>query len=393
MKKTILILFSLFIALAMVPFDASAVVDDKAQVVSLRANKPDSSSGCMENGTELNNCFTSMDSLTNWISNIRKPTVLNPLLVDVGPGKFSMLTLTCNSEFTGYITFRGAGRLNTIIGSDSNGAQISFCTSMVFQDLMIDPGPQALIGIHWGGTGVSAWQNVEFISDSVYGWEDGGLGDPCSLPAPSVGQHYWFGSRIVMPVSVGEARAYISRCSEDWFLASEISVVPALGSTIGGGNNSILNVQGNEVHVYGGTLRFIAGSGVTIDRVPIITGLVDADKHAHIHGAAIDAISTEPNPLYIFENVKVHGTANAFNLKTGTGGSITRISGSGHDVHSPYHWGESVDVPFANTNVVYNTTKGSDRAIVTPAGDHPHFVLSDSSCPSGWYDIGTKGCR
>ena len=168
MIRSVVFVLSAFIGLLSVSLDALAVLNSaelNAQVVKLRADKPDATSGCIENGTELSNCFTSMGSLATWIANVRKPTSSNPLQVDIGPGTFGALTLSCNNTF-GYTTFQGSGRKNTIIGAYGTtagvtaiaGRSISMngCTSMVFKDMSIGPmASTAGGGILWTGLGTS----------------------------------------------------------------------------------------------------------------------------------------------------------------------------------------------------------------------------------------------
>ena len=264
---------------------ASAVIDVNAPSVSLKTS-------CTEGGVPLNNCFTTMISLRDWIQNTRtpKPTAAAPLNVDIGPGTFGTLGLNCGGTW-GYTTFRGAGRKNTTIGVFGNMAysiNLLGCTSMAFNDMTIGPIPTtAFGGINWQGTGTSSWQDVDVFSSQTYGWQDT-TGD---CPPDVRGAHYWFNSRIVSTSNQGAARPYRSTCSEDWFFASEITIKPSASVD----DAYVLKTTGPraEIHFYGGVLRLILEKGIT---APAFDGIAQTGAAIaaalggtiHIHGTGID---------------------------------------------------------------------------------------------------------
>jgi hypothetical protein len=203
---------------------------------------------CVEGGAEIKDCFDQIASLNDWINNVRKPNATRPLLVDIGPGRFtdSGIWLKCVSapKSIGSITFRGSGKDVTIINTG-----LAFfnerCGDISVQDITFDSrtsGDPGIWAIKWHGDGNSNWSNVNSIG--LYGWVD----SACTPGAPRA-KHYWSGSRIV-----GTFRGYLSACGESWILGSEIAVQgndPTLGHALIAGG-------GSEVHVYGSAIRAIA---------------------------------------------------------------------------------------------------------------------------------------
>lgn len=359
---------SVLIVFYMLSATVQAAPDPTASVVYLRTN-------CTEEGVNLGNCFTTMDSLITWINGTRHPSATNPLVVEIGPGTFSRFS--CASG--GYTTLRGSGREQTIITNgqeEGNAFDASGCTQLEFSELRIVGSKTALHSMDWSGSGTSTWSNVDVIGNS-YGWFDGG------------GTHFWFGSRFINKAGFGVSRAY-QTTGDNWFFGSEIVAEAANGAF----EVMALGVRnGGKVHVYGGAIRVsVPNSGSTLGNGSGIKAVYTygAGTEIHIHGTGIDVISGQGNNVaaLIAENgAMIHANETAYNLSTGTGGTIYRIINTAGHVHAPYFWEEHAGPP----NIVSVT--GADRAVITQTDNgHPGMVIYDTSCASKWYNIGTQTC-
>jgi len=381
---------------------AWAIVDNNAAVVKLRYDDPaKSDDGCQEGGVVLHNCFTTGVNLRTWITQTRKPAVSGPLLVDIGPGTFTGFgngLNPCN------ISFRGSGRQKTILDRGTSAYAFSGVVScntdfsnLTFRSI----GGLGGINLNGGGQNVTTtWTDVE-INSTAYGWTEGNC---------STAKHYWFNSRITTRTGFGIARAY-SSCSENWFFGSEITAIGTQGESAS--EVFAIGLDGavpNETHVYGSVIRAIAEPGVILPTaVPggkTVQGLVavsvGAGSSLHIHGTGIDAVSAEGNHIAVLGaggiGAELHVNASAYNLRTGGGGSITRIlnpNNQGH-VHAPYLW-EHVPNTDGDGNTVdtnFNSIHGADQTTVTVSGGHPHPAIYSSACPANarWFDTVDKIC-
>ncbi len=379
-------------ALGFTSFNVSAAIDPAASVVLLRASCNDGSGGT------LNNCFTDMDAVTDWITNTRMPNSSIPLVVEIGPGNFSSVLLSCSSPFTGFITYRGTGRRNTTIGTYSDwgpySVELRDCTSMTFQNMTIGPFSGGFGGIDWVGTGTSLWQDIEMFTNN-YGWNDG----VTTCPTSGVrGAHYWIGSRIVSNNSGNAIGAYESTCAEDWFIGSEVTI----NTNKTGAKANALRSNGphSEIHFYGGVIRVLL-TGPASTSQDIAAAAAINNGTIHIHGTGIDVLSDLAKPVVALKastGGMIHANASAYNLRTGVGGTVTRVNnvdGLGH-IHAPYLWEHipdtdgnpsTVDTNFASAN-------GADQTTVTASDGHKHTAVYDSTCPSNarWYDQVDKIC-
>jgi hypothetical protein len=389
-KTTLFCILSLIAISTFTSIPAQAAIDPAAQVVYLRQS-------CVDNGLPLNNCFTTMSDLVDWITNIRIPQQTNPLLVEIGPGTFSGDYICANG---GYVTLQGSGRQNTTIGPGAAYAieLVDSCTLDV-RDLTIKGGP--LGGIFHTGTGggVTTWSNVDLIS-TAYGWTEG-----CTT-GTNTSKHYWFSSRIVTSTGQGIARAY-STCGENWFLGSEITAIATAG------NEAVALVtksnETHENHVYGSVIRAIANAGVILPpaapSIPgTVKGLVAVAGYGgtiHIHGTGIDVISTAGNQiaaLIASNGAMIHANESSYNMSTGTGGKLTRILNNGGDVRAPYLWEQNSQPP----SIV--SANGADMAVQTncaasgcqTTGTETHLLIYNTSCTGSggpWFDVVTRACR
>ena len=348
---------------------------------------------CVEGGVEIKDCFNQIASLNDWINNVRRPNVTQPLLVDIGPGRFtdSGIWLRCASapKSIGNITFRGSGKDVTIIN-----AGLAFfnerCGDISVQDITFDSrtsGDPGIWAIKWHGDGNSNWSNVNSIG--LYGWVD----STCTPGVPRA-KHYWSGSRIV-----GAFRGYLSSCGESWILGSEIAV-QGNDSTLG---HALIAGGGSEVHVYGSAIRAIAQPGVSFAPAgPTGNGgggsglaavFVKEGANIHIHGTGIDVIGNSlPNnvaALMATGGGRIHANESSFNLSTGQGGTVYRIINSGGHVHSPYLW----EHPPTDYRLV--SAHGADLAIFADQPNPRLLIYSENCTGSGgpWFDPIANQCR
>lgn len=354
----------------------SAAIDPAAEVIKVKKL-------CTENNIALNNCFTNLTDLTNWMAGTRKPNASKPLRVEIGPGTFTdSLSIQCNSAggYTGYTSFEGAGNGQTIIKGLSYNAPVTIgaCTDMSFSHLTINGTLYG--GVSWGGGGNSKWNDIEIIA-AARGWYEGN----CSSTR---GSHYWYGSKITATAAFTLAATYRATCDESWFFGSEITVsVPTNQS----GNGAAVSASANGIiHIYGSVLRgFIDGSGsVSAARVGNIENSTTGGE-IHIHGTGIDLISQtgrNVEALNASANGMIHANTSAYNMDTT--GTKTRIVNAGGHVHASYLWEEHTEAP----NIT--SVNGADMAVVTNTSDgQPHLVIYSSNCASKWFDTVIRACR
>ena len=343
-----------------------AAVDDDAAVVHLRQS-------CTENGATMDNCFEDISTLDNWTWNTRFPSPTQPLTIQIGPGTFTG-SFTCNGS--GFVTISGSGIGNTIVQNAFLPVSTTQCVNLVYSDLTLK-NTGNLFGVkNFGGS--TTWNNVEIIGLG-YAWFDSPGG--CSGPP---GSHYWFNSKIIAQTTAGfSTTAYFNACDESWFFGSEITARGSVGAS------TPIRAVGGEVHVYGSVIRAVPEDGATMNEITAVTAMNTAE--IHIHGTGIDVISTGPNDitaLKVSGGGHIHANESSYVLKTGSGGSITRVANSGGHVSAPFQWQTSGLPP------AINSITGFDTVVYTNTVDgHPHMAIYDSSCASNWYDISTNSCQ
>lgn len=384
-----------FVALSFASFDAAAAIDNAASVVLLRTSCDDGAGGT------LNNCFTDMSAVTSWITNTRKPNDASPLAVNIGPGTFGAITLACNSaaNFTGNISFVGAGREQTTIDHSQIPITISQCTKLSFSGMLIRNGFYGYI--QWDGGGTSNWTNVE-VQISPGAWNEGTCG-------ATRGQHYWFGSRIVSGDSATATRGYAAKCDETWFIGSEISmdidcINPDTGAFVGSPTEvgkAINATNQGIVHAYGSVIRSITSCQLRSGDY-LVAAVASNGGSIHIHGTGIDVLSDDyPSGIVALSagsGGEIHANSSAYNLSTAIGGTVTRVKGAGH-VHAPYLW-EHIPDTDGNPGTVdtnFTSANGADQTTVTvsTSDGHPHPAIYSATCPATarWYDTVDKLCR
>ncbi len=340
--------------------------------------------------TGINNCATTLSELIPWIWNTRQPNANNPLLVKIGTGTFSTLT---NSQFnsgsfckdSGFVTFMGSGKENTILKnpslSDINGISITNCQKLSFQDLTFNFA-NTIYGIFWTGGGNSNFNNVQLIGGGPAWYDEG-------CPADGQPTHYFIGSQISAKSNLyGVTTAYFTRCAATWFIGSEI-VAESNGIPVSTIFADGIGPMKPEVHIYGSNLRAISAAGINTSE---LLAVHSKDAAVHIHGTGIDVISAEGNnitALRAAEGGEIHANQTSFVMKTGAGGTKTRLSkiGTGKII-APYLWGD-ISVASGVTSI-----HGADVSISTDNSDQqPHLLIYSTNCSSGWFDSTVNQCR
>ena len=383
-----------------------------APVVMLRTTCEDG------NSVTLNNCFTSMSSLTNWLWTIRNPSSTNPLLVEIGPGSFGGFSCFGNQASPrGWITLRGSGQGITKLASTTGQAatvKSDGCTDLVFENLTISQthGDGAIgYAIQWLNGGQSVWNNVSVEAKAsnpgfrTAGWYESGCVDGVTtLP---LGKHYWFSSRIqVFARKAANTVGYSTQCpAESWFYGSEIDVV-ADAST----KSSVSDVAGVEIgagenQLFGAAIRVRvdknAPSNVSFSRFVGVSSQFFGGYSGkfHMHGGiiAVDA-SASAQSFDVASAMTIdhfHAFETAFTLKAPTvGGSATRLNGG---AKAPFMWEPAENPPSILS------TNGSDTFIETDcssagcqaAGTETHLQIYNDSCTTDgpWFDSVTGRCR
>jgi len=336
--------------------------------------------------TDIDNCFTTMAELFNWMTNVRTPEIdkASPLSIIIGAGNFSSFNCFNHSN----ISIRGSGRdVSFITGAPA--ILSSNCNDISFENLSIVG--TGSVGINWRN-GNSHWSNVN-VTSTGYTWLD----DSCQAAQPS--QHYWFGSRISATPKFGFSIAYVSYCDESWFIGSELSTVVNKSTS----RASALEVTAQGiVHAYGSVLRSISSTGVTLPVASTATsnyGLVSVYSYsggqAHIHATAIDVISEENNDvaaLVAGDGGSIHANQSSYNMKSG--GKVSRIiKGVASTVKAPYLWEAEI------LNKSLQTVNGADMSVemvcVNGVNCQPHLMIYSSSCNINgpWLDSTANECR
>lgn len=377
MKSLHLYLFAIVLAClnAFTANSAFATNDQNAAVVKLRTS-------CTENNAAMDNCFSSIADLTTWLTQTRRPNSTQPLKVEFGPGTFTEpLIITCDTttNFTGFISFEGAGSGQTILKSLTFTTPLSvrYCTEMNFAHLSIIGTRYA--AIKWDGGGNSKWTDI-VANGIARGWYEGVCGT-------TRGNHYWYSSKLsssAASVGVGVADTYRASCDESWFFGSEVNVsVAASFST----NGAAVSAQSTGIiHVYGSVLRVVVNGQHNVYAASTGSG---GGGMIHIHGTGIDVTSeTGANiaALSAYPGGMIHANSTAYNLQTS--GTKTRILDNGGMIMAPYLWQQDTMPP----DII--SVNGADQVVVTNTLDgYPHLLVYATSCASKWYDTVTRACN
>jgi len=327
-KKTIT-LSTLFFSLS-----AHAVIDNQAQTIQLRTS-------CSTNGNAIDNCFETTAALSNWMSTTRHPNISTPLEVEMGPGKFGRLAMTCDTtnNYTGYVSFNGAGPEQSSFVFSATGNPpfgvftIRNCTGMAFNNLKVSSGTSGFAYgyIQWQGGGTSRWSNVD-VSVSARGWEETACG-------ATRGLHYWFGSRYTTHAVSNIGIGYKSSCDDSWFFGSEITFTTLPLGTFGGNSSgdfsTLIATNNTEIHVYGSVIRALTGEGSQTGSMTAVSSTTGSQ--VHLHGTGIDVIVKDVKnavALSAGSGSAIHANQSSYFMTTASG-SVTRIVNNGGLVRAP----------------------------------------------------------
>ncbi len=367
--------------------EAASTIDADAAVVQLRSD-------CTEAGADIDNCFTSVGALIDWIVNARnpKPSATNPLEVKIGAGTFNAIGLACDPDngFTGYISFTGSGRGQTTI-SASNGivVDIASCTELNFQDLRIYSYNGSGGAVKWKGGGNSNWSNID-INAQYYAWQE-----PLISCGATRGRHNWFGSRVVSTDVFSASKVYTANCDESWFSGSEITLDLQCNYTNPNDPVALSIQNAAEAHVYGSVVRVLSEDCNA--NAPLIAIRARSGGVIHSHGTGIDVLSNTANDvtaLAVASGGLIHANGSSYNLQT-TSGTITRIDNNGGTVKAPYLWEGGSTLP----DIV--SEDGADMVVEHAGGTDTHLLIYNGNCvdendPNDggpWIDVTTGACR
>ncbi|MEW6330878.1 MAG: hypothetical protein AB1560_05390 [Pseudomonadota bacterium] len=370
----------------------SAAIDSQAPVVKLRTS-------CQEGSITLDNCFTTMADLLNWTYGTRLPSASLPLFVDIGPGSFG--GFTCNAS--GYITLRGAGRHNTVLGPTVVGliGGGPGCTQLSFQDLSIVNNNG--FAFQWNGSGSASHVNVE-LTGTIAAWWD--------ITYANRSQHYWWNAVLNSTSNSGQSTFQVYG-SVHRFYGGEVNL-----TAVGNGAQAVYvgnaGVPG-ELQMYGSAIRSKANPEATLS---VLRGVqVDHGQAFHLHGGSIGVDATAAgNPNVSAEGIKglteidddgipiststVHVLEAAYVLKPKGTGTASRVLGlaPGFQASVPFLWGNGPTPP------TIISQKGADMFIETDcssvgcqtAGAETHLLVYNGSCSGSggpWFDVVTGACR
>ena len=345
----------------------------------------------------IQNCFSAIPDLVDWIDTQRFPDQTDPLLVEIGPGRFKG-PFQC-IDHSG-ITLRGSGRGNTVIYGDKSfipgnvlfapGMNLRNCNSLNVTDLRVEGDYGA---IWWDGSGKTTWTDVD-VAGGGRGWYEFGN---CDAETTS---HTWFNSRIISRPYVTSSVAYSSFCGQAVFHNSELSAnATSVGKNgLGWGDLRALWVQGGTAVVYGGALRTTA-SITPMNQLAAFEVVRVRDGEARLLNTSIEAQTSVDYPVSVLRaeaGGSIRGISSAF-LLPDDNPLITRIDLAGGTVNSDFHWGARITPP----DIISVT--GADRYIETDCADTgcqtpgtaSHSMVYNGECQvlGPWFDTVTARCR
>ena len=366
-----------------------AAIDPAAAVVKLRVN-------CTNNGVALDDCFQTLWSLTSWIKTTRLPNANRPLKVEIGPGTFGpnvdagivATSITCNPtlNYTGYISFEGAGNNQTIITGMGSGSSsplmVNSCTEMNFSHLQVTTTFYG--AVEWSGGGISRWNDVQLVGVGRAWYESCGA---------TPGTHYWTSSQLTATAAFSVVDTYDASCDESFFSGSQITI--SVPSTYGQGlalsyGGAVVASGRGIIHLYGSQLRAFIDGGASSQSNLVPAANAYNGGMIHIHGTGIDVSSTSGrNITALLANTggMIHANSSAYVMKST--GTMTRINDNNKSgiIMAPYLWQEDASPP----NII--SVNGSDQVVITATSDgHPHPLIYDNTCPRKWYDTNSRTC-
>lgn len=393
------LVYKLFVVVSAVfsltTFSAHAAIDPAASSVLLRTSCDDGAGGT------LNNCFNSPGALMNWIKGTRYPSATDTLAVDIGPGIYQRIEWLC-APGAGHVSFRGAGRGRTLFtNNDVLGNAMTFqnCQNLTFDSMTIDA---KFISVVWAGKGNATWTDVELVAGYATWYETPAnqLASGSVCPSGVNNEHKFFSSSLILKNPTIGALIYLNNCGVTWFFGSEL-VLDVPSTTWGGVAEGVKSSgAGHEVHLYGSNIRLFSGDNSAV--AGLVAFNANTGGQIHVHGTGIDVISTKDIPVTALQastNGGIHADESSYVMRTGAGGSVTRVSNNGGHVHGVYLWMHVPDTDGnpATVDTNYFSVNGADQTFVkTGTSDgHPHPAVYSDACPaaSRWYDTVDQVCR
>jgi hypothetical protein len=367
-------------------------------------------------GTTVN-CTSNINEIIHWV-NVDRVDLNKHIIVDIGPGTYSIQSNSLFCENSNNISYRGAGRDITIItggrGSTLAGGpyvlDLFNCKNVNVQDLTVrsdsrgtafSTGSYSGIKVDAGTT--SNWTNVN-IQATITGWYNIG------------GIHNWYGSKIdvntLYATNLAAVWGIYVQGGENWFFGGEISiqhtsqneVISIIGVGVNGGQNQI----------FGSLLR------ITLDNnsrpanpfSPYGVGALLSYNGgaAHMHGGIISVKSainqdvfcvSSGGPAFTTTASMVHTPDTAFSISS-LGNAYRIKSYTSTTPMSPFLWQNGDTLP----NII--STNGSDQFVETDCNNtgncepgtvgskHPHLMIYDDTCAafgSRWFDSTRGKCR
>ena len=396
MRTIVKFCFALATMLSLTSLNAHAVIDPGASSVMLRTSCTDAG------GSLMDDCFDDPTALMGWIKTTRNPSEGDSLVVEIGPGNYERIQWLCGPN-EGHVSFRGAGRGRTVFENNvilSNAMTFQNCEDLTFDSMTIKAH---FISVVWAGHGNATWTDVELIGgySTWYETPENQLGSGAVCTSGPNNEHKFFSSSLILKDPYFQSFMYLNHCGITWFYGSEL-IVDARNATANGTLTGIVSEgAGHEVHLYGSNIRlFLGANSSNVDELVTFEGSDGAQ--IHIHGTGIDTISERDTPITVLKSNPgghIHADASAYVIRTGAGGSITRIGNNGGHVHAPYAWTHVPDTDGnpATIDTNYFSVNGADQTVVTmgTSDGHPHNAVYSASCPSSarWYDLVDKVCR
>jgi len=355
------------------------------------------------------NCFTDSTALTDWLWQTRVPSASDPVLVDIGPGTYGSFNCPFAAPRNGYVTLRGSGRDNTVLKGGLGGIssmKIRSCKKLVVQDLTIVGSPY---GVIWDAGGSSSWINVDIDATAAAWYDSNGGGTICGSFA---GTHYWWSSKLETRGSTSSTPAFRSACGNHWFYGSEILL--KVDKNTGGAfiSGSSIDVFGpsSRVQLFGSAVRALVTADSPADGN--LTGLWAGNgAKVHMHGGIVSVQNNKSTSTSSVLGAGAGGTGalahtldTAFNVSSAGTGQVSRVGGvSGGNVDSPFQWAAGVAPPTDGSGSDINSITGEDMFVETDCGStgcqttgtETHLMIYNETCTTDgpWFDVVVGKCR
>jgi len=412
--KSIILKTSMFVGLFIFSQHVFAALDSAAESIKL-----------LKNCNSETNCTTLPSEMIDWVNTARTDKNKH-VLVNIGPGAFSMPTSGFFCNQSNNVSYTGAGRNITVLTGGGPSflsgnihdtvINIKDCNNLSFKDLTIEAdtwsnpaSTGSRTGIEWAETAdsngnkkntKSHWTNID-VKAGHNGWYDDG------------GVHFFYGSSIhTQSISTVDGMApYYSQGGETWFYGGELVSIHNSPESLVVVTGVIMN--GGEIQIFGSSVRVIAKPGAG-QVTPVGFGgfLAISNGKIHMHGGIVAVHAkdmTVPQDVYsVATNASfgaggvVHTPGTAFALSPGSTGTAYRIKPNGTaSAQSPFLWPSGTSLP----NI--SSVTGSDIFVETDCDDtgdcenptgavHPHIMVYDVNCTASsgpWFDSTRGVCR